>query len=234
MRISGILTFDGREYVVNTPPLEEERYPLVLFLHGGGGSGATFRAQMNIGETLGEEMILVFPTATVNQDAFTAWNGGGPFNPDADDITYFNDLFFAMIATGRVDTDHMYIVGHSNGGMLGYRFICEQPDNWRGLYSMPGDLLVDNPDLFEGKLRETHGTLDENIPIDGGFGAESFYPIDYADLYDVVPSFTRAVNAGIGNLNPLVGYGHDVTEIKNGLISQGTTLQEDIRNFILA
>ncbi len=97
---------------------------------------------------------------------------------------------------------------------------------------MPSDLLVANPDTFTGKLRETHGTLDQNIPIEGGLGADSFYPIEYANLYDVVPSFTRVENAGIGNLNPLVGYGHSVTEIKNGLISQGTTLQDDIRNFI--
>jgi len=234
MRISGVLTFDERTYVVNTPPLVEQTYALALCLHGGSGSGPTFRTQMNIGTTLGEDTILVFPTATINQDGFTAWNAGGPFNPLVDDISYLNDLIYAMVSTGRVDTDRMYLFGHSNGGMMCYRFMCEQSDTFRGAYIMSGDLLsgVTNLDTFTGKYRETHGVDDQNVPINGGFGSESFYPIDYADLYDVVPSFTKVPTAGIDNLNPLVGYGHSLADIKAGLISQGTTLQDEAREFI--
>ena len=125
MRVSRILTFNGREYVVNTPPFVEQTYALGLLLHGGGGDGETFRAGMNIGSTVGEDTILVFPTATINQDGFPAWNSGGPFNPLADDITYLNSLLDAMIDTGRVDVDRMYLFGHSNGAMMCYRIICE-------------------------------------------------------------------------------------------------------------
>ncbi len=234
MRISGILTFDGREYVCNTPPFEERKYPFCYLFHGGGGDGPTFRTGMNIGTIVGEDTILVFPTATINQDGFPAWNCGGPFNPLADDISYLNTLLDAMIATGRVDTERMYIFGHSNGGMLCYRIICQQPTKYQGAYIMAGDLMSDisNPDTFTGKYRETHGTLDQNVPINGGFGADSYYHIDYADLYDVVPSFTKVPTHGLDNLNPLVGYGHPLADIKLGLISQGTTLQIEVRDFI--
>ncbi len=233
MRISGILTFNDREYVVNTPALEERTYALGLLLHGGDGSGPLFRTQMNVGTILGEDTILVFPTATINQDGFTAWNSGGPFNPLVDDIAYLDSLLYAMVATGRVDINRMYLFGHSNGAMMCYRIICEDSEyTFQGAYTMAGDLLVTNPDTFTGKYTETHGTTDQNVPINGGFGADSFYPIDYPDLYDVVPSFTRVVTPGIGNLNPLVGYGHAMSAIKAGLISQGTTLQTEVRNFI--
>lgn len=233
MRVSGILTFDGREYVVNTPPFVEQTYPLALCLHGGDGSGPGFRLQMSVGATVGEDTILVFPTATINQDGFTAWNSGGPFNPLVDDIAYLNDLLYAMISTGRVNTDRMYLFGHSNGAMMCYRIICENDVyTFRGSYTMAGDLLVDNPDTFTGKLRETHGVLDENVPIDGGFGEDSFYHIDYPDLYVVVPSFTKVITPGIGNLNALDDTGHSMASIKTGLIAQGTPLPDQVREFI--
>lgn len=233
MHISGVLTFEDRLYVCNTPPFVEKQYPLMLGLHGGGGTGGIFRIQMNIGTTIGEEVILLFPTATINQDDVTAWNSGGPFNPGVDDVAYLSRLLNAWIATNRVDPRQIYIVGHSNGAMMGYRLVSELPANFAGLYSMSGDLLVDNTNLFRGKYRETHGTIDQNVPINGGYGADSFYPINYPSLYDVVPSFTKVPNPGIGNLNPLVGYGHDMPDITSGLIAQGTTLQQNVRTFIL-
>ncbi len=234
MHISGQLTFNGRTYRCTTPNFEERAYPLALCLHGGGGSGFTFSEQMDINNTIGEDCIIVYPTATVNQDGFTAWNSGGPFNPLVDDVAYLNSLLAAMIDTERVDTSRIYLFGHSNGGMMCYRLICEQPTRYAGMFSMSGDLLSDipNPDTFTGKYKETHGTLDQNVPINGGYGVDSFYHIDYADLYTVVPSFTNVPTPGLANLNALVGYGHPMSDIKAGLISQGTTLQNQVRDFI--
>lgn len=236
MRISGILTYNGRQYVVNTPAFVEQTYPLLLFLHGGSGDGPTFRAQMNIGTTLGENYILVFPTATLNQDGFTGWNSGGPFNTTGvDDVAYLNSLIDAMILTGRVDPQRLNLVGHSNGGMMGYRLICEQPTRWKSLYSMSANLDPDipNPDTFTGGLRETHGTIDDNVPILGGVGPAAFYPVDWPSSYVTTPSFTQVKNPGIGNLNPLVGFGHGMDQITAGLISQGTTLQLNLQSFLL-
>ena len=117
---------------------------------------------------------------------------------------------------------------------MGYRLICEQPTQSVSFYSLAGDLIagISNPDTYTGKYRETHGTLDLNVPISGGIGPDSYYAIDYASLYDVVPSFTQVPNDGIGNLNPLVGYGHPMASLKDGLISQGTTLQQDYLAFL--
>lgn len=234
MRISGTLTYNGREYCVNTPALVEEKYPFILFLHGGSGTGPIFRFQMNIGTTLGEDYILAFPTATINQDGFTSWNPGGPFNPTADDIAYLDGLMTAMIATGRVDPDRLMIVGHSEGGMMCYRYVCEEPTKFKAMYSMAGNLepAISNPNTFTGKLRETHGTTDQNVPILGGIGPDAFYPVNWPSSYVTTPSFTNVQNPGIGNLNPLVGYAHLMIDITNGLIAQGTTLQADVQSFI--
>jgi poly(3-hydroxybutyrate) depolymerase len=233
-RISGILDFGGREYCVNTPPFIETTYKLLLCLCGGSGSGPTFRTQLAIGSTFGDSVICVYPTPTLNEYGFTSWNPADdqPFNPTAHDVEYLTDLVDNMIDTNRVNIDDMWICGHSEGGMMGYRLICEQPDRWRGLYSISGALLVNNPDTFTGKLRETHGTDDMNVPINGGYGPDGFFHVDYPSAYDVVPSFTKVQNPGIGNLNPLVGAAHDIPSIRTGLIAQGTTLQQDINNFI--
>lgn len=233
-RISSVLTYAGREYCVNTPAFVEDEYKLLLCLHGGSGDGPTFRTQLSIGNTFGDSVICVFPTATINDYGFTGWNPADnePFNPTAHDVDYLTEFTDAMIATGRVNAHDMWIAGHSEGGMMGYRLICEQPNRWQGLYSIAGALLVNNPDTFTGKYRETHGTADMNVPINGGIGPDGFFQVDYPSAYDVVPSFTKVQNPGIGNLNPLIDAAHDIPSIRAGLIAQGTTLQLDIQSFI--
>lgn len=232
MYISPNVAINGRLCCYDLPTSKSELPPLLIGLHGGSGNGLDFRVGTALASILGESVVMAYPTATLNSLGFTGWNAGGEFNPNVDDVSYIISLRQYFIDKGLVDPNRVYLLGHSEGAIMGYRLICEHPELFAGLYSMSGNILVNNPDTFAGKLRETHGTSDQNIPFNGGIGTDSFYKIDWPTVADTVNSFTNVQNAGLGNLNPLVGYGHSVAEITAGLISQGNTLQLDVQKLI--
>jgi polyhydroxybutyrate depolymerase len=123
----GSLNRTFRWHIPKTP-VQGQRLPVVVLLHGGGGSGA------NISK-------ITHPEGGFN--AFADQNGfiavypdalGGNWNDGRETIPHKNDDVGFVIAAidyvakvHPVDLNRVYIAGISNGGMMAQRIACEAP-----------------------------------------------------------------------------------------------------------
>lgn len=197
--------YGARAYDVSFPAAGTR--PLILNLHGGGGDADTFETQLQYGTLVGDVAVLVFPTATKNVNGTNTWNSGGAqtFNeaPDSEYLVNLINHVTAEALSRGITVSDVYVVGHSNGGMMAYRLVIEHPEVFAGVFAISADVMIDNPNTFTGKLKHIHGENDANVPLAGGVGSGGIY---YTPVIATVQEFTL-VNGGTG-----VTSGSDLTD----------------------
>lgn len=131
----------------------QEKYPLIIAIHGFSCSGEFF-AQHSCWHRVGEERgcIVVYPTAYPYKNtpggsqglrpdnaATPHWNASGydgtlntdPAGPD--EIEFFRELLrITLEAYPEIDTERIYVSGHSNGGMMTQRLMRYLPEKFAG------------------------------------------------------------------------------------------------------
>ena len=124
------LVQDGRKRTVRIyfPSGHAEPLPVVLVLHGGGGSGGgmewlTRRGFNRIADRDGA--IVVYPDGIDH-----GWNDGRRANRSAadaavDDVGFLRALPEQLATLHPVDRARLYVTGISNGGMMSYRLACD-------------------------------------------------------------------------------------------------------------
>lgn len=242
-RTGTVMYVGGRLCIYAEPPAPVTNAPLVIFLHGGTGTAATFATQLATGPLLGDVVIRVFLTATENAGAATTWNSNSPpptFN-NAPDSDYIASLINYFVAQGKVDPTKVFVVGHSNGAMMAYRMAIEHPTLITGgVFALAGVVMVPNPNTYTGKIRHFHGADDANIPIAGGVGlGGNTYPVPQT----TVTAFTAAnsgggVSAGTALSDDFIVLPspaeHTVASLTTALTlaPYSTTLQQEIATFV--
>jgi polyhydroxybutyrate depolymerase len=153
--------------------------PLLVALHGGTGWGTQFERNSGFdGLAEANGFIVVYPDgigAGPGGRALRTWNGGyccGPAARDAvDDVGYLRRLVDTLSAEQPIDPDRVFVTGHSNGAILGYRLACELADRIAAVAVQAGSLGVDDcRPARPVPLLHLHGTADRNHPIEGGTG----------------------------------------------------------------
>lgn len=132
------LGHDGiaRRYYVHIPPrLTSAEAPLVIALHGGGGTAAQLKSDIGLDAVADREgFVAVYPDGTgLLADALHTWNGG--FNccgtaqrRDVDDVGFVRAVVDDLGAKLAIDADRIAVTGHSNGAILAYRVAAEAAD----------------------------------------------------------------------------------------------------------
>ncbi|MEO5724555.1 MAG: PHB depolymerase family esterase, partial [Ilumatobacteraceae bacterium] len=167
--------------------------PLLIALHGGGGSGTQFKANSGFdGLAEANGFVVVYPDGVVGGAAgnpLRTWNGGGccglAARQQVDDVG-FVDLLIATLETRLpIDASRVYAAGHSNGGILAYRLACELSGRIVaiGVQSTAMEVPSCAPDHPVSVLH-IHGTADQNIPIGGGPGTDSVSKVSFAAPID--------------------------------------------------
>lgn len=176
---SSISTDDGRTRIYRVVDLSngEEDVPLLFVLHGFGGSGAAMSSYTGIESALTEagiDAVVVYPEGTgAETGSPQSWNAGGccPFAMFelVDDVTFFSRMISTVETDYSTDPDRVWVVGHSNGGMMGYRLACELADKISAIGVAAGALMLDSctPTRAVSALH-LHGELDTVVPINGG------------------------------------------------------------------
>ena len=157
--------------------------PLVIGLHGGLGTGAQF-AQASDFETLAERerFIAVFPDGVGR-----TWNGGRCCGQAAreqlDDVAYLASLIDHLAAAVPVDRARVFMTGHSNGGIMAWRFACERPDLVTAVAPVAGSLEVSRCASPRGtSLLVIHGDADQSHPLEGGEGPRSIAGVAFTSV----------------------------------------------------
>ena len=173
---------DDRRILLHQPPRDEGRsLPLVLALHGTGGTGRLMASLSGLSRLADERGFRVaYPQAlgepgTEDPSRGAAWNAGPglgcPLHPGADDVAYLEAVVDRVDRQAPVDPRRIYVAGFSNGARMAYRLALEAP--WVAAIAA----VAGTPILGEAPSRAVptlafHGTADRHIPYEGGVGPQ--------------------------------------------------------------
>lgn len=132
--VTGCLKVDGisrhyRLFVPSTYKQSSDEQPLLIGLHGGGGSPKAFERYSRFSKLSKSsgDFIVAYP-----QGLNKHWNDGrSDINETVDDLGFLEQLprHLAGNVGLRLDSKRVYVAGMSNGALMALRIACEQP-NW--------------------------------------------------------------------------------------------------------
>ena len=150
-------------YYICVPRIRMRKYPLLIGLHGGGeGVGDGRNALYKWGSAARKGAICVFPTV-IKKEA-TAWN-------KEREERYVMALIEEMKRTFPIDTNRIYLVGHSMGGYGTWSIGTHYADVFAGLAPCAGGIFVMRGPAGVGLARGTVVNL-KNTPIYFYHGAD--------------------------------------------------------------
>lgn len=189
----------NRTYFLHTPPNLEGNgnRPLMIFLHGAGGTGESFHRWLKADEvTDSAGIVTVFPdgmegTWSVGCDDCTLAEG-----LKADDVSFLQTLARQLSENLPIDTTQVYVVGYSQGGSLAHLYGCRASNPPAGIGTVAGlgyrTLATGCAPTRPFPVVTIHGT-DDLFAYYGGYGFE-------APLQPVVE--TISMWAGVMGCNP--------------------------------
>jgi polyhydroxybutyrate depolymerase len=153
-----------------------ERRPLLIFLHGLGGSGAEALADPAVrGLAERGRMFLVAPDGNVDHSGRRFWNAGRACcNLDGkavDDVARLEALIDHWRDRPEIDPARVYVVGFSNGGFMAHRLACWMDDRLAAIVSLAGagrareDACQVTSSIA---VLEVHGDADAVVRFQGG------------------------------------------------------------------
>jgi len=192
-RYNGKMNVDGRTrtYILNLPPdyYDTSGIPLVIALHGFGGSASQCEADYGITDKANREnFIVVYPDGVYGPAGLGSWNTGTccpvAQAENVDDVHFISALIDQLVDDYKVDPKKVYVAGMSNGAMMAYTLACDLSDKIAAITSVSGTLMVTSPcqPSREVPILHIHSALDVKVPYAGGIGMGNHYftPVDSA------------------------------------------------------
>ncbi len=180
------IVVDGHErtYLVHVPAAYKPRTPspLVLMLHGGGGTAkaAAWETEWTA-KAEKEGFIVVFPNALARDPTKASsfagnpqlWNDGSdrfyPGQNAADDVGFIAAMLDDLSGRFAVDKGRIFVTGFSNGASMSFRVGAELSDRIAAIAPVAGALWFDPP-TFKHPVSMCYitGTADPLNVIEGG------------------------------------------------------------------
>jgi polyhydroxybutyrate depolymerase len=173
-----------RRYLVHIPKSYdgETPVPVLMVLHGGGGSAA-FAYRVHGWPELSEKagFLAVFPEATPEHpdrpislwDNLRIWNDGSGRSEvskrNVDDVGYLSAVLDDVQADFVVDASRIYVTGFSNGASMSFRVGVELADRFAAIAPVSGHLCLEDPRPSRAlSMLYIAGLADPINPFDGG------------------------------------------------------------------
>lgn len=169
----------SRSAVVRAPrerPRGGAPLPVVLVLHGGGGSSQNAETMTGFTRLVERERILVvYPEGTSGSARMPlhTWNAGHccaqAMKRNVDDVGFIAALLDTLAARYEVDPSRIYATGMSNGAMMSHRLGRELAPRFAAIAPVVGALFGDEVKPPPGvSALMINGLLDESVPAEGG------------------------------------------------------------------
>ena len=200
------LTHDGikRTLVLYVPKTYDgtKPVPLVVALHGSGGTGKGFQYTGFNQKAEEYNFIVVYPDAYDHQ-----WNIGNQYDtqsPKLDDVGFISLLITTISNQYKIDQSRVYATGHSRGGFMSYHLACEIPDKIAAIAPVAGLNLTFTQPTSSKPIPIAHLHAKDD-PIVLYNGEPYVYSVD--DLLSVWRSINKCSSAPeeIFNKNGIVG-----------------------------
>lgn len=166
-----------RRYHLHVPPHAQNHggMPLLLVLHGGGGSGENVRAVTGLDKVgIEKGFVVAFPDGTGRlPKKLLTWNAGGidvyASRNNIDDVDFCRTVVADIQQRVAIDPKQVFVTGHSNGGMMCHRLAREASDVFRGIAPVAGAMNLTEVDAATPiPVLMIHGSKDEHVRIGGG------------------------------------------------------------------
>jgi polyhydroxybutyrate depolymerase len=161
-----------RTYVVHVPASYDgsQAVPLVLVLHGSGGSAEIANQISGMSaKSDAAGFLAVYPEGTGTSATFNAGLCCGYAGRTmTDDVSFMRDVVADVSADYLVDAHRIYATGMSNGAMMVHRLGCEMSDVLAAIAPVAGALEVDCAPAGPVSAIVFHGTADRIVPYAGG------------------------------------------------------------------
>ncbi|MCF7553221.1 PHB depolymerase family esterase [Pseudonocardia sp. WMMC193] len=165
-RSLSIPTPDGtRTATVVHPAAAGPGAPLVVVLHGRGGTASAMRSLGFDDLAARDGAVVAYP-----QGVGRSWNAGRccgtARSQGVDDLGFLDTLVATLVRDDGVDPRRVYAVGFSNGGHLSYAWACAG-GALAGIAPVAGALTRECPDPTPVSVVAVAGTADRTVPVAG-------------------------------------------------------------------
>ena len=221
---SQTVALGDRSYVIDLPA-QPANAPVILALHGGGGSPAQFARSSGFSAGATAAGYAVIYPAGVGRTRLLTWNAGYccgyAQKTGSDDQGFLSAVIADASARFGLNGERIYLTGMSNGAMMAETFAALHPDHIRAVAAVSG--TMDAKNVFPKRavpLLIIHGTADSHVQYQGGAGPDAKVDTNFASVDAVIAAF-MAINA------PLVPSKHLIDPAKDGMSVQRTDYTDD-------
>ncbi len=182
-----------RDYYIYIPPITDKlTHPLVLSLHGGGGTAMNQAGTSQFNQLAQvQKFYVVYPDGLGSLQTF---NGGACCGyaqaNNIDDVSFISAVISDAEANYSINAAKIYATGFSDGAIMSHRLACNLSTQIAGFMSVSGgtgELDGSGKSYYTCNysrpipILETHALNDQNYPFSGGIGngpsGTSFYSI---------------------------------------------------------
>jgi polyhydroxybutyrate depolymerase len=188
------VSYGGRDrsYIVYVPASASRSgpVPVVLVFHGGTGTADSAIHMSGFSDVADRNgFVVVYPNGTgrLSDDKLLTWNGGDccgyAQQNNVDDVGFARAIVTDLGLHLNVDVKRIYATGMSNGAILSQRLACEAAELFAAVAPVSGTLNFSpcRPSRPISVI-EFHGTADQHIPYEGGYGPQSLVNVDFASV----------------------------------------------------
>ncbi|MGB9751272.1 alpha/beta hydrolase family esterase [Roseiflexus castenholzii] len=170
-----------RTWILHVPPaaLRGDPLPLLVVLHGGGGTGRKMQQLLGFDAYADARGFYVaypdaFQPSGIRGGAH--WNDGrgtaGMVQRGSDDVAFIKDMILDIGRRVPLDASRVYVTGASNGGMMTCRLGCETGGVFAGIApviaNMPAPVFATCAPHAPLTLLAINGDADPLVPLAGG------------------------------------------------------------------
>ena len=171
-----------RSYYYYEPDTMLSQRPLILLLHGYGGSATNYCPQM-VRTALKHGYAVCVPQGAKDPAGGLSWNVGYPFQKgwEMDDVDFLCELASSLVQEHKLNRKNIFVTGMSNGGEMCYLLAHERPDFFAAFAPIAGltmQWMKDSLGISKSvSIMEVHGTADKvsmwegDLENTGGWGA---------------------------------------------------------------